>query len=204
MKEISFAYSKVKANRYGKWPRFSNEVPVPFHGSLNEMPPRFIPAIICLTKLRNEQITVTTNPIDDEGSKTTLFASMPKKVLAGDGLQNLSPEDWPPTILDSPLPMRPSINGFTRRPLISFCPWCGEPIANANTEGTPGNTKNPIFLRESRSKSVPKQFSSALTLAIGKPIPSVAVKVTRRSKLPWSAKPDMQSWLNSKPKLHEP
>ena len=181
MKEISFAYSKVKANRYGKSPRFSSEVPVPFHGSLSEMPLRFIPAIICLAKLRNEQITVTTNPIDDEGSKTTLFASMLKKVLAGDGRQNLSPEDWPLNILNSPLAMRPSINGFTRRPLISFCPWC-EPIANANTEGTPGNIKNRIFLRGSRSKSVPKQFSSALTLAIGKPIPSAAAKATRRPK----------------------
>jgi hypothetical protein len=35
---------------------------------------------------------------------------MPKKVCAWDGLQNLSPEDWPATILDSPLAMRPSIN----------------------------------------------------------------------------------------------
>src|SRR5512139_1029133 len=181
MKEISFASSKVEANRYGKSPRFSSEVPVPFHGSLSEMPLRFIPAITSLTKLKNEQITVITNPIDEEGSKTNLSATLPKKVLVWDGLHNLSPEDWPPTILDSPLAMRPSINGFTRRPLISFCPWC-EPIANANTEGTPGNIKHPIFLRGSRSKSVPKQFSSALTLVIGKPIPSAAVKATRRPK----------------------
>src|SRR5512139_2496837 len=99
MKEICFVSSKVKANRYGISPRFSSETQAPFHGNLSEMPLRCTPAITCLTKLSNEQITVTTNPIDDEGSKTTSFVSMPKRVLSGDGRQNLSPEDWPPTIL---------------------------------------------------------------------------------------------------------
>ena len=63
MKEISFASSKVEANRCGKSPEFSSEVPAPFRGSLNEMPLRFIPVITWLTKRNNERINGTGNPI---------------------------------------------------------------------------------------------------------------------------------------------
>src|SRR5512137_2169156 len=123
MKEIFSLSSKAKTNRYGKSQRFSSEVPAPFPGSLSEMPLRFIPAITCLTKHSNERINVTGNPIGDQDSKMTPFGNMSKNVFAWDGLQNLSPEDWPLNTLDPPLAMRRSINGFTRRPPISFCPW---------------------------------------------------------------------------------
>ena len=113
--------------------------------------------------------------------KPTLFSAMSKNAFAWDGPQNLSPEDWPSNTLNSPLAMRLSINGFTRRLPISFCPWC-EPIESANTEGTPGNIKNRIFHRGSRSKSALWPFSSAFTSAIGKRIPSAAAKATRRYK----------------------
>ena len=181
MKEIFSPSSKATADRYGKSPPFSSGVPAPFHGSFSEMPLRFIPAITCLTKLRNERINVTANPIGDQDSKPTLFGNMSKNAFAWDGPQNLSPEDWPSNTLNSPLAMRLSINGFTRRLPISFCPWC-EPIASPNTEGTPGNIKNRIFQRGSRSKSVLKPFSGAFTSAIGKRTPSAVAKATRRCK----------------------
>ena len=203
MKEIFSPSSKVKANRYGKLPPFSYGVPAPSHGSSSAMPLRYIPAITCLTKLKNERINVTANPIGDQDSKPTLFGAMSKNAFAGDGPQNLSPEDWPSNTLNSPLALRPFINGFTRKPPISFCPWC-EPIESANTEGTPGNIKHRIFQRGSRSKNVLRLFLSAMTSAIGKPIPSAAVKATRLSKLPWNVKPDTQRWPNLKPKAHEP
>ena len=203
MNEIFSQYSKAKANRYGRSPQFSSEVPAPFHGSLNETLLRFIPGITSPTKLRIERIGATANPIRDKGLKTTLSANTSKNASSWDSLRNLSPEDWPSTTLGSLLAMRPSINGFTRMPLILFCLW-SEPVATANTEATPESIKNPIFPRGSRSKSVPKPFSNAFTSATGKQTLSTAVKATRPSKLPWNAKPDTQRWLSLKPKVHEP
>ena len=202
MNEIYLQSSRAKANRYGRSPRFSSEVPVPFHGSLSETLLRFMPAITSLTRLRVERIGANVNPIGDKGLKTTLSVNTSKNASAWDGLLNLSPEDLPLTTRGSLLAMRPSINGSIRRPPILFCPW-SEPIVNENTEVTPESIKNLIFLRESRSKSVPKPFSSAFTSATGKQIPSAAVKATRPSKLPWNAKLDTQRWLNLKPRVHE-
>ena len=175
MKEIFLQSSKAKVDRYRKSPQFSSGVPAPFHGSLNEMPLQFIPAIISIIKLRNERINVTANPIGDRDSKVTLFDTMSKNEFALDGLQNLSPEDWPSNTLGDPLAMRPSINGCIGRPPILFCSW-GEPIASSNTEDTPGNIKNPIF------RSVLPTSLSAVSSAIGKPIPSAVAKPTRRCK----------------------
>ncbi len=103
MKEIFSPSSKAKANRYGKLPPFSNGVPAPSHGSSSAMPLRYIPAITCLTKLKNERINVTANPIGDQDSKPTLFGAMSKNAFAGDGPQSLSPEDWLSNTLNSPL-----------------------------------------------------------------------------------------------------
>ena len=135
--------------------------------------------------------------------KSDSIGGMSKNAFASDGLRNLSPEGSLSNALGNPLAMKPSINGFTKRPPISFCPWC-EPIASANTEATPENIKNRIFQRGSRSKSVRKPFLSAFTSAIGKLTPSAAVKATRLSRLPWNVKPDTQRWRNLKPKAHEP
>ena len=203
MNEIFSQSSRAKGNHYGKSPGFSSEVPAPFHGSLSEMPLRFIPDTTWLTKLRSERINAGTNPIGGRGLKTTLLGVMSKNAFASDGLRNLSPEDCLSNSPISPLALRLSINGFTKRPPISFCPWC-EPIASVNTVGTPENIKDPIFPAGPRSKSVPIPFSSAFALAIGKRTPSTAVRATRRSKSPWNAKPDTQRWLNSRPKPHEP
>jgi len=181
MKEIFSPSSKAKANRYGKLPPFSNGVPAPSHGSSSAMPLRFIPVITWPTKLRNERINVTANPIGDQDLKPTLFGAMSKNASDWDGPQNLSPEDWPSNTLNSPLALRPFINGFTRKPPISSCPWC-DPIESANTVGTPGNIKHRIFQRGSRSKNVLRLFSSAMTSAIGKRTPSAVAKATRRSK----------------------
>ena len=197
------AVLKSKGESLGKSPGFSSEVPAPFHGSLNEMPLRFIPDITWLTKPRSEPINASTNPMGGRGSKATLLGVMSKNAFASDGLRNLSPGGSLSIALGKPLAMKPSINGFTRRLPISFCPWC-EPIASANTEATPEDIKHRIFQRGPRSKSVRKPFSSAFTSAIGKLTPSAAVKATRLSKLPWNVKPDTQRWLNLKPKAHEP
>jgi len=203
MKEIFSPSSKAKANRYGKSHRFSSEVPALFPGSLSEIPLRFIPAITCLTKHRDERINVTTNPIGDQDSKLTPFDNMSKNTFAWDGLQNLSPGDGSLNTLDSLLAMRRSINGSTRRPPISFCPWC-EPIVSVNTEAIPENIKSPIFQKGSQSKRGLQLFLSASRSAIGKRTPLAVAKATRRCKSPWSAKPDMPSWPNSTPKRHGP
>src|SRR4030042_3091034 len=202
MTEIFSQSSKAKAARYGKSPWFSSEVPARFHGSLSEMPLRFIPDITWLTKLRSEQINASTNPIGGRGLKTPLFGVMSKNTFASDGLQNLSPEDWLSNSPISPLAMRPSINGSTQKPPISLCPWY-EPIASVNTAGTPENIKHPIFPAGPRSKTVPMPFSSAFVSAIGRRTRSPAVQATRRSKLPWNVKPDIQRWLSLRPKAHE-
>jgi hypothetical protein len=155
MKEIFSLSSKAKANRYGKSHRFSSEVQAPFPVSLSEMPLRFIPAITCLIKHKNERKNVTTNPIGDQDLKLTRFGNMSKNTFVWVGLQNLSLEDGPLNTLDSPLAMRQSINGSTRRPPISFCPWY-EPIVSVNTEATPGNIKSP----NSRKDLGPKEASN--------------------------------------------
>src|SRR4030066_1592566 len=102
MKEIFSPSSKAKANRYGKSPPFSSGAPAPFRGSSSEMYLQFIPAITWLTKLRNERINVTANPIGGKDSKPTLFGTMSKNAFTWDGLQNSSPEDWPSTTPSSP------------------------------------------------------------------------------------------------------
>lgn len=123
------------------------------------MPLWFRLSITCLTKLRNELISASGDPIGDQNVRATLLVSMSKNSSVWDGLQNLSLEDCPSNNLGPPLAMKSFINGFTWMLHLLLGSWY-EHIAS--TEVTPRNIKKShipdrVSIKE-HPKTVPKRI----------------------------------------------
>lgn len=170
MNEIYSQFSKAKANRSGKSPRFSAEAPALSHESLSAMPLRFTPDTTWLTKPKPEPIKETASRTSEHGLRTALFGDTLRIASAPDGVLSLSLAGSGSDTRVTPSAMKLSTNGSTKKRGILSGPWFSR-TAGATRAGTLIGTKTCMFQREFPFKHAPHMFRSATKSATGRLTP---------------------------------